>query len=358
VTRSVSKIPTDSATLARWLAEEPTESVKALEAFVTRASASDYGSRREVVRIALRQAWDEQPDVFFALLQPWFKAPPARLRWLATGALPVAHEGHRDPCARALRRMATDRDAAVRHLAVELLGEDLEANLEALRRWVKDADPAVRATAARHLGSAEGEALAKALPLLEALGLDAAADVHWAAVGALVELYEREPRAVLDVARALATASDPEVRGAVAAGFFERVLADAFDATLPTLRSWLRSGAPELRWTLVRSLRFVRVTARSAHLLRVLYEDQDPEIRRCLVAALLDLFEGQPEARGGLAELLRRARIDPSKRVRELLEEGDARFGERFEEVALQAAEDGDEGGDPGEADDDDDDDE
>ena len=100
---------------------------------------------------------------------------------------------------------------------------------------------------------------------------------------------------------------------------------------MPTMRSWLRAGDPWLRWTLVRSLRFVKVTARSLQLLRSLYEKGSPEIRRRVVSALLELHDPESDQSKALCEVIRRSRQDPSKRVRELILEGEERFGVDFD---------------------------
>lgn len=334
MTRSKAAIPADIATLARWLAESPKAAIKALEAHVEASSQEEHAREREALRVALKQAWDEQPDVFFGLLQGWLKADAPRLRWLATGALPVSSDAQRERCGKALKKLILDPDPEVRLMALDLSAEDPEQTLELCKRCARDDDPAVRALVARHLRSLELADLPKGLALLERLALDREPDVHWAAAGSLLELYDRDPRPVLEVARLMASAPDEPVRAAAAAGVFEHLLADHFDPLLPTLRAWLRSGTVELRWTLVRSLRFVRVNGRSVQLLRVLYEDQDPEIRRRLVQALLDLFDPKAEHRRALAELIQRARQDPAKRVRDVVEEGEARFGAGFDTAA------------------------
>jgi len=157
----------------------------------------------------------------------------------------------------------------------------------------------------------------------------------WAVAAALLEIYEREPRPALEAARQMMISEEEGVRWAAAAGFFEHVFADHFDQLLPTVRSWLRMAEPWTRWTLVRSLRFIKVNARSLQLLRALYEDSDPEIRRRAVQQLVDLFDLRHESYRSVGELLRRAKQDSSKRVRGVVDDGEARHGLDFDTVPL-----------------------
>ena len=353
-------VPQDLTTLARWLALAPKPNLSELEARILGASADDYERMAEPARVALKWAWDEQPDVFFPLLKPWLTGSTDRLRQVAAGALPVAHEGWRDECQKVLKKLIVDADREVRVRAVDLMAEDPDGNLEQLKRWVKDEDPRVRQLVARHLVRVTTANVEKVLPLVEALCLDPDPDVHWTAAATLYDLHDREPRGTLDIGRRLAEHGDEDVRAAAAACFFEHVLADHFESLLPTMRSWLRTGGPELRWTLVRSLRFLRVTPRSLQLIRALFEDQDPEIRRRLVLALLDLYAAVGEQRRALCEILRRAREDASKRVRDVIDEGERRFGEGFDALVRPGESDGLGGedepfeGEPGDDDDDD----
>jgi hypothetical protein len=166
--------------------------------------------------------------------------------------------------------------------------------------------------------------------MLEILAQDKEPYVHWAAASTLLELYDREQRPVLDVARLMASHDDPAIRSAAASMFFEHVFADHFAQLQPTIRSWLRAGTPWLRWTLVRSLRFTVVNPRTLQLLRALYEDKDPDIRRRVVQLLLDQYEPYSDHRRAVTDLLRRAREDTSRRIRELVEEGHKIHGEEY----------------------------
>ncbi|MCO5168476.1 MAG: HEAT repeat domain-containing protein [Planctomycetes bacterium] len=326
-------VPHDVPTLSRWLQLQPQQHVKRVQALVTKASEAEWSRLQEGLRVALQWAWDEQPDVFFPLLRPWLKSTTDRLRVLAAGALPLSHETWREASLKELKRLVTDKSRAVRVVAADLLVEDPASQLEQARKLAASDDPEVRAVVARHLQAAEGDALKKLLPTLEALCLDPRPEVHWAAAATLCDQHEREARAVLEIARKMALSDDEDVRAAAAASFFENVLADAFDQLLPTIRGWLKAPEANLRWTLVRSLRFLRVTPRSLQLLKALYEDKDPEIRRRVAAILVDLFDMRAEHGRALGELLRRAKVDQSKRVREVVEEGEERHGVDFDKL-------------------------
>lgn len=339
MTKTKLGVPSDVPTLHRWLGQDPKAHLKELEGAI--AKGATFERLAEPARIGLKWAWDEQPDVFFPLITPWLKGTNARLRRVAAGALPVSNPDQREKCVRLLKGLITDKDRDVRLTAIDLLAEDVVHQLDLIKRWAKDEDPAVRAVVVRHLQPVDVETLKQVLPLVEALAKDPHPDVHWAAATTLHELYDREPRGVLEVARAMADSPDESTRLAVASCFFEHVFADHFDALLPTLRAWLRGSSPELRWTLARSLRFLRITPRSLQLLRALYEDKEPEIRRRILLVILDLYEPRVEHRRALADLLHRAREDSSKRVRDVLEEGEARFGAGFELLALEGADDG-----------------
>lgn len=326
-------IPLDVSTLARWLALAPQTNVKRVQAWVTKAPEAEWARIAEGVRVALQWAWDEQPDAFFPLLRPWLKNTNDRLRLLAAGALPLSHELWRESSVKELKRLLQDKSKAVRVAAADLLVEDPVGQLEHVKKLATSEDAEIRAVVARHLHAAEGEALKKLLPALEALALDPKSEVHWAAAAALCDIQERDARAVLEIARKMALSDDEDIRTAVAASFFEHVLADSFDQLLPTIRSWLKAPEANLRWTLVRSLRFLRVTPRSLQLLKALYEDKDPEIRRRVASILCDLFDVRAEHGRALGELLRRAKTDQSKRVRDVVEEGEHRHSVDFDKI-------------------------
>ncbi len=326
-------VPLDVSTLARWLQLQPQQNVKRLQAWVTKLPEAEWARAHELARVALQWAWDEQPDAFFPLMRPWLKSTTERLRLLATGALPLSHEKWRETSVKELKKLVTDKSRAVRAVAADLLAEDPTGQVEQTKKLAASDDLEVRTVVARHLAHAEGDGLKKLLPTLEALALDPKPEVHWAAAATLCDLHEREPRAVLEIARKMALSDDEDVRAAVAASFFENVLADSFDQLLPTIRGWLKAPEANLRWTLVRSLRFLRVTPRSLQLLKALYEDKDAEIRRRVVSVLIDLFDVRAEHGRAVGDLLRRAKIDQSKRVRDVVEEGEQRHAIDFDKV-------------------------
>jgi hypothetical protein len=349
VVKSKTSMPFELSTLVRWLALKPKEHFKELETRLARSSEAEYRRLQEPARVALRLAWDEQPDVFFPLANAWIKGSNARLRRVAAGALPVSHDRHAEKCLRALKKLSTDKDRETRLIAIDLLAEDPDKLLSQLAKWAKLPDPDVQAIVARHLRNVSTDLIKKALTILLELADQPEGDVPWNVASTLYDLHARENRAVLEVAHKMAVSQADSTRSAIAGSFFQLVFADHFDQLLPTLRSWLRVGEPELRWTLVRSLKFLRVTARSLQLLRALYEDRDPDVRRRVVVKLIESFDFESEQLRSVAELLRRAKEDHARRVREVAEDGEARLGVQFDKInydgTFEGSED-DEGGD------------
>jgi vesicle coat complex subunit len=318
-----SALPLDIPALGEWLGQDPSERLPRLETLITRAPKSRSEFKIERVRLALKQAFDQQPKIFFKLTKSWLASDDARLRLAAAGALPVSHEDFRAKSERILKRLMADDDARVRHLAIDLLAIDINEHLDRVHKWAKSPDPHVRETVVRHLRHMATDQIKPRVPtLFKELVEDPAPNVHWAVASTFLLLYEREPRPIIETIKAMAISNNESVRAAAAACFFEHVFADHFDQLLPTMRSWLRTNPPYLRWTLVRSLRFLTVTARSMQLLRGLYEDPDPEIRRRLAQALVHLYDPLDEDRRQLLTLVRRADQDPSKRVRDAVAQG------------------------------------
>ncbi|MGE0711776.1 MAG: HEAT repeat domain-containing protein [Planctomycetota bacterium] len=327
----------DPPLLGRWLGLRPAVRLAKLEARVIAAPEGEPGEAVvEEVRIALKQAWDEQPKVFFPLASEWLKSKHERLRRAAVGAVPLSHEEWKEKSERLLRRAIAEDEPAVRRLAIDLLSDDINGHLEQCKRWVRDEDPEVRALVARSLRDLATDKIKTHVKLIEPLLEDPVPAVHWTVASTLLSLYERDARPVIEVIQPMALSANEEVRAAAAACFFEHVFADHFDQLLPTMRAWLRTSSTNLRWTLVRALRFVKVTPRSMQLMRALFEDPEPEVRRRLVQAMLDLYDPTQEARRQLLPVLRRADQDPSKRVRDAVGEGKERFGELFtQELAV-----------------------
>lgn len=336
--KTATKVPVDVRTLARWLAMDPKPRVKLLETHITKASAEAYRTQAPILRLGLKWAWDEQPALFFGLVRDWLKSTNARLRFIAAGSLPTSHEEFAAKSFRQLKKMITDKDRDVRLIAVDLLAEDVNDNLDLIKRWAKDSDPAVRELVAVHLRQLEAEKVKPNQGIFANLVVDPEPDVHWAAATTLFELYEKEPRPMLELARTMANSEDASIRSAVASLFFEHLFADRFDHLLPTMRSWLRAGDPWLRWTLVRSLRFISLSTRSLQLLRALYEDKDLEIRRRAIAVLVSLYDPLSEQRRSVVELLRRAEQDTARRVRDVVEEGKETHGDDYLADAVSVA--------------------
>jgi hypothetical protein len=335
------KIPFDTAKMSGWLAVDPKGHVKVLETFITKSTADGFRRQAELLRIGLKSAWDGQPEAFFPLLRPWLKSTNTRLRRTAVGALPVAHPEYSEKCIRQLKKLISDKDRDVRLMAVDLLAEDVNGNLDLVKRWVKDSDPKVRELVTVHLRQLEADRIKACQALFEGLVVDSEPNVHWAAAATILELYEKEPRPMLELARSMANSEVGSVRSAAAGMFFEHLFADRFDHLLPTIRSWLRAGDPWLRWTLVRSLRFIRLTTRSLQLLRALYEDKDPEIRRRSILLLIGHYDPYSDLRRSVVDILRRAAQDTARQVRDAVEEGKKEHGDDFLEDRPGPSDDG-----------------
>jgi HEAT repeat protein len=223
-----------------------------------------------------------------------------------------------------LKKLALDPAREVRLVAIDVLAEEPDKHLELIRKWAKDDDQKVRETVARHLHLTDQPR--KILPILEQLALDPDSDVHWTAAATLYDIYSIDPKGALEVAKKMAANPDMDLRSAAALCFFEHVFADSFDHSFLLMRQWVRSGDPNLRWTLAHSLRFAKATARSFQVLRALFEDRDPEIRRRVVWQLAEFFKKFEDPRQA-AELMRRALRDQSKRVRDVAEESEKNLG-------------------------------
>ena len=78
----------------------------------------------------------------------------------------------------------------------------------------------------------------------------------------------------------------------------------------------------------------------SSQRLRALYEDKDQDIRRRVVQLLIHTYDPLSDHRRAVTDLLRRAREDTSRRVRELVEEGHKTHGEEYLEPYLSPIED------------------
>lgn len=318
------KVPSEIPTLSRWLADDPKPRLAELRVTIEKAGKERWARLMDPVRIALAWAWDENADVFWKLLSRWLSAESPRLRQVAAGAIPLANERVHAKGVQVLKRLAFDAAPEVRLTAIDVLAEDVDRHLELVKKWSRDEDPRVRAIVARHLHlTCEPR---KVFPLLETLALDPEPDVHWTAASTLYDLSAADPKGALDSAKKMAASRDQDVRSAAALCFFEHVFADSFDHSFLLMRQWVRSGDASLRWTLAHSLRFARPNARTLQVLRALFEDRDPEIRRRVVWQLGELLK-KLEDRRQAAELLRRALKDSAKRVRDMAEESERVLG-------------------------------
>ncbi len=336
VVKALGKIPTEIPTLSRWVADDPKARLEEVKQAIAKAGKDRFLKMQDPIRIAVAWAWDENPEVFYKIMQGWLASDNPRLRVIATGALPLSNETYHERSVKILKKMALDADRDVRNKAIDILAEEVDRNIELVKRWAVDQDPEVRAIVARHLHLTDTPK--RVLPIAEQLALDADPDVHWWAARALYDLHEREAKGALEVAKKMAASPDIDIRRAVAYSYFEHVFGDSFDHSFLLMRQWVRSGDPHLRWTLAHSLRWAKPNPRSLQVLRALFEDRDPEIRVKVIQQLKDFFPRFEDVRPA-AELLRRAQSDPVKKVRDTAEEAERALGIDLAAIPVPPAE-------------------
>ncbi len=334
--KALGKIPTEIPTLSRWVADDPKPRLEEVKQLIAKAGRDRFLKLQDPIRIAVAWAWDENPEVFYRLMQGWLNSENPRLRAIATGALPLSNESYHERSVKILKKMALDADRDVRNRAIDILAEEVDRNIELVRRWAVDTDTEVRAIVARHLHLSDTPK--KVLPIVEQLALDLDPDVHWWAARALYDLHEREAKGALEVAKKMAASPDIDIRRAVAYSYFEHVFGDSFDHSFLLMRQWVRSGDPYLRWTLAHALRWAKPNPRSLQVLRALFEDRDPEIRVKVIQQLKDFFPRFEDVRPA-AELLRRAQGDPVKKVRDTAEEAERGLGIDLASIPVPPAE-------------------
>ncbi len=336
VVKALGKIPTEIPTLSRWVADDPKARLEEVKHALEKAGKERFLKMQDPIRIAVAWAWDENPETFFRLMQGWLSSDNPRLRVIAAGALPLANESYHERSVKILKKMVLDADRDVRNKAIDILAEEVDRNIDLVKRWAVDQDAEVRAIVARHLHLTDTPK--KVLPIAEQLALDADPDVHWCAARVLYDLHEREAKGALEVAKKMAASPDIDIRRAVAYSYFEHVFGDSFDHSFLLMRQWVRSGDPNLRWTLAHALRWAKPNPRSLQVLRALFEDRDPEIRVKVVQQLKDFFPRFEDVRPA-AELLRRAQGDPVKKVRDTAEEAERNLGIDLASIPLPPAE-------------------
>lgn len=312
----VQPLPHDLPTLSRTLVADPETGVRHLKRDVLKHSDAKFKLYEEGYRTALMWAWDELARPFTKLLSPWATASQVRLRRLAAGAAPLTNPEFGAKAKRMLKKLSSDRDRGVKLIAMGRLLDDLPASLDNAKRWAKNADPTLRAMVAQRVRNVPTPEIPRSLEILAMLSADEEPDVHYAVASSYWDLYEREPREVIRAVRSMAESPNESIRWAAALNFMQHLLADRFDATRATLRSWLRDGHPELRWTLARSLLFLTVSTQSLPILRMLFEDKDPTNRARVVQHLVGAFDPLAEHYPSVARILRRSVSDSDPGVR------------------------------------------
>lgn len=317
--------PSDPGQLARWLLARPKARITKLRKHLHGAGADRFTQLQPGVRVALHEAWDEDPETFFELLEPWRKGRNTKFRALYAAALPMLEEPAGARCRARLLELAADRSRDVRLVAVERLCRELEHIPVEAARFARDRDPGIRELVAR--GLAELGPVAEFREVFLAVCLDRNVDVHWAAAAALPRVHERDESLARELGQLMAESDDIDIRWAVAVNYLEPLFAEQFERIVPTLRQWVRTGDRSLKWTLVHSLRFVPSSPRLTALLRLLFEDRDPVIRRRVLWQLGQLV-GKVE-RSEVAALLDAAAGDGSRKVREQAERTEQAFREQ-----------------------------
>ncbi|MEZ6184754.1 MAG: HEAT repeat domain-containing protein [Planctomycetota bacterium] len=323
-------LPHDLPTLSRVLVADPKGVLPVLKRELLKLSEPQFTEREEGYRMALMWAWDEVPKELGKELGAWANAREARLRRLAAGAVPLSSPEHGPKGKKLLKKLTADKDRGVRLMAMDRLLDDLPESLELAKRWVKHTDPGVRAMVAQRVRNVPTPDIPRSLEVLDQLNLDPEPAVHYAVASSYWDLYEREPREALRSVRAMAESEDESIRWAAALNFMQHLLADRFEATRATLRSWLRDGRPELRWTLARSILFLTVNAQSLPILRMLFEDKDPGNRARVVEHLVGAFDPLAEHYPSVARILRRSVDDQDSVVRAAASAGEDKLGLDF----------------------------
>lgn len=308
-----SAIPTDIPLLSRWLSVSPKKRLAELKRHVTASDRKGFLSLGPCLRVAIMEAWDEEPEQFFEAMDGWRRSRNPRVRSLVAGAVPLIDGPRFNEALDLLRQMARDSVRDVRLIAVERLCGEIDAVPEEIQRFSIDKDPKVREFVALYLR--ELRDVESFQFVIETLCLDRNSDVHWAAAASLHALHERAEAVVKDCAHKMAESEDVDIRWAIATNYYDLLLGENFERLTTMIRQWIRSGSRQLKWTLAHSLRYTTPSPRLIMLLKTLYEDKDPVIRRRVVWQI-----GQKYALADdneMMALLTKAELDSSKKVRE-----------------------------------------
>jgi hypothetical protein len=306
-------IPTDGPLLARWLSEAPKKRLGELKRLVTSSDRKGFQNIGPCYRAALMEAWDEDPDAFFEAMDVWRRSRNVRIRSLVAGAVPLIDGPRFNEALDLLRQMARDSAREVRLVAIERLCGEIEAVPEEVKRFAIDKDPKVREFVAHYLREIRNVEAFK--DLIEILCLDRNTEVHWAAAASLHALHERDDSVIKECAQKMAESEDADIRWAVVTNYYDFLFGEHFERLATMMRQWIRTGNRSLRWTLAHGLRYTNPSPRLMMLLKTLYEDKDPIIRRRIVWQI-----GQ---KAGFADekdilsLLDKALFDSSKKIRE-----------------------------------------
>jgi hypothetical protein len=327
-------IPTDIPLLARWLSAAPKKRLGELKRLVTGSDRKKFHSLGPCFRAALIEAWDEEPDLFFETMDGWRRSRNPRIRSLVAGAVPLIDGPRFNEALDLLRQMARDSAREVRLVAVERLCGEIDAVAEEIQRFAVDKDPKIREFVAHHLR--EIRQVEDFKEVIELLCLDRNNDVHWAAAASLYALHDRAEAIVKECAHKMASSEDLDIRWAVVTSYYDFLFGENFERLTTMMRQWIRSGNRQLKWTLVHSLRYTNPSPRLIMLLKTLYADKDPIIRRRVIWQL-----GQKQGFHDDSEilaLLEKALVDSSKKVREQSELSKKRLTESRSLLNLNAA--------------------
>lgn len=275
-----------------WLLEDPEKRLKDFRKGIHKVPQEDFEFHEGAWRGALLEAWDQQPETFFELLEEWKNARKPRLRALVAGAAPLLIDEYTQQSLNWLKELSRDTNKTVRMVAIERLCGEIDALPEEMKRFARDKDAEVRQLVAYYLG--ESRKVSQYEDILCELANDPEPAVHWSATASIHRLFEKDSSILKDGLKQLAGHSDINIRWAIVINHFEPLFAEYFDRYMGLMRQWLRSGEAELRWTLVHSLRYTKATPPLQIILGHLLEDKDPVIR-CRVfwqmAELKPLFE-------------------------------------------------------------------
>jgi HEAT repeat protein len=261
----------------------------------------------------------------------WADDSHPTVRWLAVALAVAGAGGSADPAWGVAESLTEDPDSWVRAEAVKtLLGcmTPSETNLQLAEKWSSDPSPKVRCEVACKIGSLFGLWKGKPkrrrlLAVAKRLAVDGAlSTIRWQAIIGLGEAFEVWPDEPFDVLMELAGHPNPDVRQAAACAVLEHII-EKHPETYgrKALDVGIQSGW-RARATLARSLWHASGEFR-VKAIEALSRDPSARVRAALLSDSYVFCGDQNlwKSDKRMTAILRAARRDPSKLVREAAED-------------------------------------